>query len=611
MADGSAQALLQDVFGFDDFRGMQAEIIDHVLEGQNILAVMPTGAGKSLCFQIPALLLPGLTVVVSPLISLMQNQVDALKILGVEAGSLNSTNSPEDNDEIWEKIHSGVLKLLYLSPERLMAGGMMDTLERLNVSCFAIDEAHCISQWGAAFRPEYEDLSRLHTRFPTVPIIALTATADQGTREQICEKIFSGDVNVYLAGFDRPNISLRIEIKNGWKQQLVRFLNGRQTADGSKENGIVYCLSRKKTEEATKLLQDKGYNALAYHAGMPGHVREENLNRFMAEDDLIMVATIAFGMGIDKPDIRFVFHTDLPSSPEAYYQEIGRAGRDGAPAVAHMLYGMDDIRMRRMFIDNENSGDQHKMRGHHRLNSLLSICEAPECRRFTLLHYFGDIMEAERCGNCDLCDNPRETIDATQLGQKMLSAIYRTGQSFGMGHIVDILVGKLTERVQMRGDDSLPTFGVGKDRTVSEWKSIARQLMARAFITADMEYGSLKITESGALLLKGQESFRYRPDVVLAKGTGGSGSRRKKAQNVLLDMSEETQVLYQSLKAFRKDIAVERGVPAYVIFSDKSLVDMATKMPATLDQFGDIYGVGAGKQKEFGSMFISFIQENG
>ncbi|PCI62551.1 MAG: DNA helicase RecQ [Kordiimonadales bacterium] len=610
MADGSAQALLQNVFGFDDFRGMQAEIIDHVLEGQNILAVMPTGAGKSLCFQIPALLLPGITVVVSPLISLMQNQVDALKILGVEAGSLNSTNTPEQTDEIWEKIHSGVLKLLYLSPERLMAGGMMDTLERLKVSCFAIDEAHCISQWGAAFRPEYEDLSRLHTRFPNVPIIALTATADQGTREQIREKIFSGDVHTYLAGFDRPNISLRIEIKNGWKQQLVRFLNSRQTADGSKENGIVYCLSRKKTEEATKLLQDKGYNALAYHAGMPGHVREENLNRFMAEDDLIMVATIAFGMGIDKPDIRFVFHTDLPSSPEAYYQEIGRAGRDGAPAVAHMLYGMDDIRMRRMFIDNENSDDQHKMRGHHRLNSLLSICEAPECRRFSLLHYFGDKLEGERCGNCDLCDNPRETIDATQLGQKMLSAIYRTGQSFGMGHIIDILVGKITERIQVRGDDSLPTFGVGKDRTVAEWKSIARQLMARAFITADMEYGSLKITESGALLLKGQESFRYRPDVILAKASGGGSSRRKKAQNVLLDMSEETQVLYQALKAFRKDIAVERGVPAYVIFSDKSLVDMATKMPATLDQFGDIYGVGAGKQKEFGPMFISFIQEN-
>ncbi|MCK5425716.1 MAG: ATP-dependent DNA helicase RecQ, partial [Emcibacter sp.] len=458
--------------------------------------------------------------------------------------------------------------------------------------------AHCISQWGAAFRPEYEGLSALHKMFPEIPIIALTATADKATREQICQKIFSNNVKTYLTGFDRPNISLNVEIKNGWKQQLLRFLKNRLN-----ENGIVYCLSRKKTEEAANALVAEGYNALPYHAGMAGDRREENLNRFMAEPDLIMVATIAFGMGIDKPDIRFVFHTDLPASPEAYYQEIGRAGRDGLPAVAHMLYGMDDIRMRRMFIDNELADEDHKRRGHHRLNALLAYAEAPECRRFSLLHYFDDEPKFDKCGNCDLCDNPKETIEATEIGQKFISAIYRTGQYFGVGHIVDILTGKLTDKIEQLGHDDLPTFGVGKDLGLHEWKSVARQLMARGFVVSDMTHGSLKIPDIGFKLLKGEENFRYRPDIILKR-------KSKKSKKIILDLPGDAQDLFQALKSYRKEIAAERSVPAYIIFSDKSLIDMAINKPETLEQFGDIYGVGTGKKQEFGEKFIKFISEN-
>jgi len=597
----TAQSVLKNIFGYDDFRGRQAEIIEDFTAGRNILAVMPTGAGKSLCFQIPALLADGLTIVISPLISLMQNQVAALKISGVAAAAINSANSDEENRHIWRRMQEGRLKLLYMSPEKLMTDHMLAAVGGMKISYFAIDEAHCISQWGAAFRPEYEALSRLHKIFPDVPVMALTATADQATRAEICGKIFSDNVSVFLAGFDRPNISLNVEIKKGWKQQLLRFLDGR-----TQQNGIVYCLSRRKTEEAAALLTDKGYNALGYHAGMAGDRRGENLNRFMTEPDLIMVATIAFGMGIDKPDIRFVFHTDLPASPEAYYQEIGRAGRDGLPAVAHMLYGMEDIRLRRMFIDNEDADDDHKRRGHQRLNALLAYAEAPECRRLTLLQYFGDDMAADKCGNCDLCEHPKETIEATEAGQKFLSAIYRTGQFFGVAHIVDILTGKLTDRCRTLGHDSLPTFGVGKDIGPNEWKSLARQLMARGFIFVDMTHGSLKITDPGRRLLRGDENFRYRPDVFVK---GRSTAKAAKTRKIISDLPPEDQALFEALKALRREIAASRSVPAYIIFSDKSLVDMATCKPETLDQFGEIYGVGAGKKKEFGEKFVQFIAE--
>lgn len=603
MQEISAQDILKDVFGYDAFRGKQLDVIENVVAGKNVLAVMPTGAGKSLCFQVPGLMRDGLTIVVSPLISLMQNQVEALKIAGVLAETINSNNTQEQSRDVWQKIDAGILKFLYVSPEKLMTEQMLDRVDELNISLFAIDEAHCVSQWGAAFRPEYEDLAFLHKRYPKTPIIALTATADSGTRDQICEKIFSGNVKSYLAGFDRPNITLNVEIKAGWKKQLLKFMKGRPT----EENGIIYCLSRKKTDEATAILTESGYNALPYHAGMAGDVREQNLNRFMTEPDLIMVATIAFGMGIDKPDIRFVFHTDLPGSPEAYYQEIGRAGRDGEPAVAHMLYGLDDIRMRRMFIDNENSEMDHKRRGHQRLNALLSYAEAPECRRVTLLRYFGDEPDYEKCGNCDLCQYPRDTVDAKEAGQKFISAIFRTGQSFGVAHIVNIVLGKMSDKISQLNHDTLPTFGVGKEFSAGEWKTIARQLMARGFIVSDLEYGSLKITDAGFELLRGKGDFRYRADITLKKSAKTSNKKTAEAINELGDADQD---LYLKLKTLRKEIAAERSVPAYIIFSDKSLVDMAAQKPTSIDDFGDVYGVGAEKQKKFGKKFTDFIAEN-
>ncbi len=604
----SAETILKNTFGYDNFRGKQADVIGTVLNGQNALTVMPTGAGKSLCYQIPALIKPGFAVIISPLISLMQNQVEALKILGVQAASINSSNSPQENSDIWQSMKDGSLKLLYISPEKLMTESMLQALEHMEISLFAIDEAHCISQWGAAFRPEYEALSILHTRFPAKPIIALTATADENTRAQICSKIFSDNVKIFLTGFDRPNIKLNVEIKNGWKQQLLRFLKDRRSSNNNfNENGIVYCLSRKKTEEAAATLQNEGYNAIPYHAGMSNEQRSTNLNRFMSENNLIMVATIAFGMGIDKPDIRFVFHTDLPSTPEAYYQEIGRAGRDGEPAIAHMLYGMDDIRMRRMFIDNEAANADHKMRSHQRLNALLSYAEAPECRRASLLRYFAEEPDFKQCGNCDLCENPQETIEATEAGQKLISAIYRTGQNFGAVHIIDILRGKVSEKIEKLAHDQLPTFGVGKEFSANEWKSITRQLMARGFITADMQHGSLKITEAGINLLKGKEKFKYRADVLISK-TAAKASGKKSTHTHAL--SEHVQKLFDALKTLRREIAKERNVPAYVIFSDKSLIDMAQMKPTTMTDFGLVHGVGASKQEEFGPQFIKHIKEN-
>ena len=605
-APSTALSILQNTFGYPAFRGSQAEVIADVNAGNSVLTVMPTGAGKSLCFQIPALMKNGVAIVVSPLISLMQNQVQALNILGIAAASINSNTPPEQSTATWQQIQDGTLKLLYVSPERLMMPAMLEAISNLEISLFAIDEAHCISQWGAAFRPEYEALSQLHTRFPSVPIIALTATADQATRDQIVAKMFAGKAKTYLAGFDRPNINLTVEIKSGWKQQVQRFVKSRRQSFGP-ENGIIYCLSRKKTEQVTALLNDQGISALSYHAGMPGDQRAANLDRFMTEDDLIMVATIAFGMGIDKPDIRFVFHTDLPASPEAYYQEIGRAGRDGEPAVAHMLYGMQDIAMRRMFINNEPSAEDHKRREHQRLNSLLSYCEAPACRRRTLLTYFGDTLGVEACGNCDGCTNPKETIEATIAGRKFLSAVARTGESFGVGHIADILKGKITPKIEQRGHDTIPTFGVGQEFSVNDWKSIARQLMAHDFIIADVEFGSLKITPKGRALLKDEETFSYRPDVMQKRKIGGGA--RKPAARIADDMPDHVRELFQALKEFRKTIAAERSVPAYIIFSDKSLSDMAINQPTELTSFGNIHGVGASKLHEFGEIFTQFIKE--
>ena len=594
---GQALDLLRETFGFDGFRPGQGEAIDALLAGRNMLAVMPTGSGKSLIYQVPALLTGGLSIVVSPLVALMQDQVAALTLNGIAAATINSSIPREANVDTWRRVQAGEVTLLYMSPERLMTGQMLAAVRKLGPKLFAIDEAHCISQWGPAFRPEYAELAKLRDIFPGVPIAALTATADQITRDDIAARLFDGDAEIIVTGFDRPNLTLAVEMKKSWKKQMVDFVAAHRD-----EAGIVYCLSRKKTEEAAGLLRDKGHKALAYHAGMEAGARNSVQDRFMTEPGTVITATIAFGMGIDKPDIRYVFHTDLPGSPEAYYQEIGRAGRDGLPAETMMLYGLDDIRMRRTFIEQEDSPDDRKRREHKRLDALLAYCEAPECRRRMLLHYFGEAAEA--CGRCDLCLNPVETVDATEDGQKALSAVYRTGQRWGAAHIANVLMGKHTDKTASSGHDRLPTFGVGADRTMQEWNAMIRQLVASGFLRIDIQgYGGLGLTEKGMALLKGESEFRFRPDTVRKAGRQSRTKERAEAES-LDDVGLE---LLQALKSLRLQLAQEREVPAYVIFSDKTLIDMAARRPADREAFAEVFGVGAAKLEAFGDVFLEAI----
>jgi len=589
--------VLKQTFGFDAFRVGQQEPIEALLTGKNVFCVMPTGAGKSMIFQLPALLGQGLTIVVSPLIALMQDQVSALQLLGIEADALNSSRSMEDVSLIWQKVRNGQTRLLYLAPERLMNAGTLAALQSLNIKLIAIDEAHCISQWGPSFRPEYEMLMDLNNHFPGIPIAALTASADQATRKDIIAKLFAGNVETFISGFDRPNISLNVEPKAGWKRQLRDFVQNHQN-----QSGIVYCLSRKKTEQAAAFLRDEGYKARAYHAGMSKEQREQNQQTFVREPDIIMVATVAFGMGIDKPDVRFVFHTDMPSSMEAYYQEIGRAGRDGDPADAHMLYGLDDIRMRRQFIEQDTSSETEKRRAHKRLDSLIAYCEAPTCRRQTLLAYFAD--QCDPCNNCDICLNPVELSEGTREGQMALSAIVRTGQRFGPAHIVDILVGANTARLRQLGHDKLPTWGVGSDHDKNQWRSILRQLVAAGFIRLDItEFGGLSITASGAQLLKGEVEFAFRP--LPRSSKTDPLIRREKQPDIKLDDTET--IVFERLKQLRSEIATARNVPAYVIFHDKSLRDMARKRPTTIATFSKVHGVGQAKLDQFGEAFLTAI----
>ena len=594
----SAQQILKDIFGFDSFRPGQEDAVNALLTGRNVLTVMPTGSGKSLCFQVPALMAEGLTIVVSPLVALMQDQVAALRLAGVAADTINSSRDRAENVAAWRRAAAGETKLLYLAPERLMTERMLAALEKLNISLFAIDEAHCISQWGPSFRPEYADLSRLRDLFPQIPIAALTATADEVTREDIAIRLFAGDVDSIVLGFDRPNIRLSVEMKREWKRQLCDFV-GRHEG----ESGIVYCLSRKKTEEAATLLSLEGVRALPYHAGMDKGVREANQNIFMTEPGVVIVATIAFGMGIDKADVRYVFHTDLPGSIEAYYQEIGRAGRDGEPAEAHMVYGLADIRMRRVFIEEEDSADDRKRREHKRLDALLGYCEAPSCRREPLLNYFGE--QSEPCGNCDSCLNPAERVDGTEEAQKILSAVYRSGERYGAAHIIDILRGTETEKIVRARHDSLPSFGTGADRKKGEWQSLIRQLVAVGFLRLDIQgYGGLGLTEKGQALLQGDGTFLYREETV--KRT--PASRRKSSATEIdhLLTAQQTDLL-GILKELRLQLAKERGVPAYVVFPDRSLIDMARRAPRTEEDFAEINGVGAAKLKDFAEPFLSAI----
>jgi len=596
---------LKNIFGYDEFRPGQEQPIRDLLAGENVFCVMPTGAGKSLIFQIPALMGAGLTIVVSPLIALMNDQVSALKLLGAPAETLNSAAPPEENDRIWQSVRLGETKLLYMSPERLMSAGTLAAMRTLNITLVAVDEAHCISQWGPSFRPEYEMLTELKTHFPSAPIIALTASADEVTRKDIVDKLFKGDVNIYVSGFDRPNISLAVTPKQSWKSQLAAFVKTRKG-----DSGIVYCLSRKKCEDAAATLNGLGHRALVYHAGMDKFARDDNQKCFVRDPGIIMCATIAFGMGIDKPDVRFVFHTDLPSSMENYYQEFGRAGRDGDAADCEMLFGMGDIRMRRQFIEGDGSGEAETRRAHKRLDKLIAYCEAPTCRRQALLAYFGDTSKP--CGNCDVCLDPMELTEGTREAQMVLSAIVRTGQRFGPAYICDILVGANVQRIRDFGHDKLPTWGVGKHLKKPQWHSIIRQMVASGFVHLDVaEYGGISMTAQGKELLRGATEFSYRPMTVKhISGKATNPPRGAKTSQVEQSLSETEMEVLIRLKAARTTLAQEQNVPAFMIFHDKTLRDMARRRPKSTSEMANVHGVGKAKLDRFGQIFLDALNND-
>ncbi|WP_299889364.1 DNA helicase RecQ [uncultured Ruegeria sp.] len=587
-----AAPLLRDVFGFDDFRPGQEEIVDAVTAGENVLAIMPTGGGKSLCFQLPALLRDGVTVVISPLIALMRDQVRGLQEAGVEAGALTSGNTPEETDAVWEALEAGRLKLLYMAPERLAAGSAMGMLRRINVSLIAVDEAHCVSQWGHDFRPDYLRIGELR-RALDVPLAAFTATADAETQDEIVEKLFDGTApRKFLRGFDRPNIHLAFAAKDGPRKQILDFAEARKT-----QSGIVYCGTRNKTEVLAQALRAEGHTACHYHGGMEAEDRRIVETRFAREDGLIVVATVAFGMGIDKPDIRWVAHADLPKSIEAYYQEIGRAGRDGGPAETLTLFGPDDIRLRRTQIDEGLAPPERRMADHARLNALLGLAEALGCRRKALLGYFGE--QAEPCGKCDLCDTPPEVFDGTTPVRMALSAILRTDEWFGAGHLIDILLANETDKIRDRRHDALSTYGIGKDWSRQQWQAIFRQMMGHDLVRPDPErHGALRMTEAAKPILKGEAQINLRKDT-LRKAT------RRPAVKMMV--SEEDAPMLSALKAKRRALAEAARVPAYVIFPDRTLIEMAEKRPTTLDDMARIGGVGAKKLERYGDTFLEVV----
>ncbi|WP_010141266.1 DNA helicase RecQ [Oceanicola sp. S124] len=589
-----AERLLRDVFGFDAFRPGQGEIVEAVASGQNTLAIMPTGGGKSLCFQLPALMRQGVTVVISPLIALMRDQVRALRQAGVAAGALTSGNTEEETEAVWTALEEGSLKLLYLAPERLASGGAMQMLRRINVSLIAVDEAHCVSQWGHDFRPDYLRIGELREMLD-VPLAAFTATADEETQAEIIRRLFAGQQpKCFLRGFDRPNIHLAFSAKNSPRRQILDFATARKG-----QSGIVYCGTRARTEGIAQALREAGLSAIHYHGGMEPDARREAELRFQQEDGLVVVATVAFGMGVDKPDIRWVAHADLPKSIEAYYQEIGRAGRDGAPAETMTLFGPDDIRLRRAQIDEGLAPPERRAADHGRLNALLGLAEALECRRAQLLGYFGETCA--HCGNCDLCDRPPETFDGTEAVRKALSAILRTEEWFGAGHLIDILTGTETDKIRERGHDSLPTYGVGQEFKKAEWQAIFRQMQGHDLIRPNGErHGALFMTEAARPILRGEESIRLRRDSI----TAAKSARRPAAKTLV---SEEDEPLLSALKAKRRALAEEQRVPAYVIFNDRTLIEMAEQKPASLDQMAGITGIGAKKLQAYGATFLEVI----
>ncbi len=596
----TAESVLHDVFGYSGFRPGQQQIIDRLLAGEHVLAVMPTGGGKSLCYQIPAILSDGITIVVSPLVALMDDQVAALQANGVEAVRIHSGMPRHEQVEAWHNVRGGQCRIIYLSPERLMSERMLVALSDFSIAHFIIDEAHCVSKWGVSFRPEYEMLSELKDRFPQTTFGAFTATADKATRDDIARKLFPGPGHITVQGFDRPNLRLAVGAKTQWRRQLMAFFD-----DKAGQSGIVYCLSRKYTEEVADFLTEQGVKAIAYHAGQDAEQRKLSQDRFMSEDAVVMVATIAFGMGIDKPDIRFVCHLNLPGSVEAYYQEIGRAGRDGAPAETLMLFGLDDIRMRRVFIDQDGEDDAHKLREHKRLDSLLAYCEASQCRRQTLLAYFDEEIEA--CGNCDTCLNPPTLVDGTRHAQMILSAIYRTGQFFGAAHIIDVVRGAQNQKILDRGHDRLPTFGVGKDHSKQYWQAFIRQMVAGGILSINIQkYGCLEMTEEGRRILRGDRDFEFREIQVTVKPETKPKAKAARPQIVL---SGDDEQLLARLKALRLELARARNVPAYVVFSDSTLAEIASTRPHNLDLMAEINGVGPKKLQDYGETFLAVVNE--
>lgn len=584
---------LKSVFGFDRFRPGQQEIVEAVCAGKNTLAIMPTGGGKSLCFQLPAIVGGGVTVVVSPLIALMRDQVRALREAGVAAGSLTSGNTEEEVEEVFQALDDGRLRLLYIAPERLANPGTVAMLKRAGTRLIVVDEAHCVSQWGHDFRPDYLRIGALK-RDLGVPLAAFTATADAQTRDEIVLRLFGSDTpEIFLRGFDRPNINLAFTPKNKPRQQILDFAAARKG-----QSGIVYCGTRAKTETLARALSAEGHVAIPYHAGLEPGLRRIAETRFSREDGLIVVATVAFGMGVDKPDIRWVAHADLPKSIESYYQEIGRAGRDGAPADTLTLYGAEDVRLRRAQIDEGLAPPERKEADHGRLNALLGLAEARRCRRRVLLRYFGEEMTT--CGNCDLCANPPEVFDGTEVVRKALSAILRTGEYFGAGHLIDVLRGTTTAKVKERGHQNLPTFGVGADLSKGEWQAVFRQMMGYDLIRPDVtRFGAFRMTGAARPILRGEQSIDLRRDTIIA--------RASKRPPVRALVPEEDEPLLAALKSKRRELAEAMKAPAYVVFPDRTLIEMATTRPTNLDDFSRIAGVGAKKLEKYGRIFLTVI----